>query len=482
LSVSPRSRLAGTLVVWALILAVAPGVVLYRVWSRSHPSPAESSAAVPWQTVMTMDLMGDLTVYGARVLPSGVPDSPSDQTGSLSPDDLAVPEVALRAAAFELHEGEREDAVRLLFGVPDDPDASALAAALADDATEEELTAGLERAARIEPLWVRRVYRLAIAEAADDEFVIATEGALADAEAPLRFGKVLLVGIAVLAVGALSLPALLAALGFLAQRALSRPRTGVVPCASEGVPPPGVDVPAPEAAPTPAEQVAPAMPAWSVADGFGTVIAFLALSALIGFVLSALLPSFAETTPGIFVTYTAAAASSLALIHAIAGRRLWPDAGWLPYSTLRAYGLAVWAFLALPSLIVAAALIQRAAGQELPMSDNPVLQLAHGLSSWGERVLMLVLLAVAAPVVEETLFRGLLFPWLAKRVGWPAAALASSALFAAIHFHLPSAVPLGVLGLFLCAVQAATGRLIYCVWIHALFNAVNLYALTLVTL
>ncbi len=147
-------------------------------------------------------------------------------------------------------------------------------------------------------------------------------------------------------------------------------------------------------------------------------------------------------------------------------------------------GRALAAYLAmLPALFLVSALnetILSALG--IPFSFQEVIQQFKLLESPIAQGLMVVSIIAVAPVFEETLFRGLLFPWLAKRVGWPAAALASSALFAAIHFHLPSAVPLGVLGLFLCAVQAATGRLIYCVWIHALFNAVNLYALTLVTL
>ncbi|WP_053617999.1 CPBP family intramembrane glutamic endopeptidase [Nocardiopsis sp. NRRL B-16309] len=84
--------------------------------------------------------------------------------------------------------------------------------------------------------------------------------------------------------------------------------------------------------------------------------------------------------------------------------------------------------------------------------------------------LLLFALVIAAPVGEEALIRGLIYPLLRRR--WPAlaAALVSSAVFAALHGNLVQvavALPLGVL---LALVYEHVGMLWPVVALHALFN------------
>ncbi len=65
-----------------------------------------------------------------------------------------------------------------------------------------------------------------------------------------------------------------------------------------------------------------------------------------------------------------------------------------------------------------------------------------------ELVLSLLLLAVLAPLVEELVFRGLLYGWVAGRWGSVAAWIASSLAFAAAHYepaHIVLVLPLGFL-------------------------------------
>jgi membrane protease YdiL (CAAX protease family) len=66
----------------------------------------------------------------------------------------------------------------------------------------------------------------------------------------------------------------------------------------------------------------------------------------------------------------------------------------------------------------------------------------------GELLKSLVVLAVLAPLVEELIFRGLLYGWIAGRWGTLAAWLVSSLAFAAAHFepaHIVLVLPLGIL-------------------------------------
>ncbi len=66
----------------------------------------------------------------------------------------------------------------------------------------------------------------------------------------------------------------------------------------------------------------------------------------------------------------------------------------------------------------------------------------------GELAKSLVVLAVLAPFVEELVFRGLFYGWIAGRWGTTAAWIASSLAFAAAHYepaHILLVLPLGFL-------------------------------------
>ena len=78
-----------------------------------------------------------------------------------------------------------------------------------------------------------------------------------------------------------------------------------------------------------------------------------------------------------------------------------------------------------------------------------------------------------APPAEEMLFRGLALPLAARRFSLPVAVILVSLVFAGIHLHIPSFVPLfAVAGAFSLA-AIGTGSLIPAIVMHAIFNAVN---------
>ncbi len=84
---------------------------------------------------------------------------------------------------------------------------------------------------------------------------------------------------------------------------------------------------------------------------------------------------------------------------------------------------------------------------------------------------------LVAPLVEETVFRGFVYPVLKKHTDAFFAALVSSALFALAHFHLASAAPLFVLALGFTVAYERTGSLLVPMLMHAIFNAATLLAL-----
>ena len=82
-----------------------------------------------------------------------------------------------------------------------------------------------------------------------------------------------------------------------------------------------------------------------------------------------------------------------------------------------------------------------------------------------------------APVAEEVLFRGILYPAI-KQAGHPWVALWGTALlFAAVHMNLVTFLPLAVLALVLTALYERTNNLLAPITAHVLFNALNFVTL-----
>jgi membrane protease YdiL (CAAX protease family) len=79
-----------------------------------------------------------------------------------------------------------------------------------------------------------------------------------------------------------------------------------------------------------------------------------------------------------------------------------------------------------------------------------------------------------APVCEELLFRGYVFPALCRWRGWLPAALITGVGFGALHlpvYTVLACVPLAVFGVGLCALYRYTGSVVPCMVAHSLNNA-----------
>ena len=101
-------------------------------------------------------------------------------------------------------------------------------------------------------------------------------------------------------------------------------------------------------------------------------------------------------------------------------------------------------------------------------------QVLHGIGQGAGLVAFALVTVVIAPLGEELLFRGVLYPSV-KYAGFPKLALwGSSILFAAIHLNLATFLPLLLLALLLVWLYEQTDNLIAPLAAHALFNAINL--------
>ncbi len=87
------------------------------------------------------------------------------------------------------------------------------------------------------------------------------------------------------------------------------------------------------------------------------------------------------------------------------------------------------------------------------------------------RIYLIFFAVVIAPVAEESLFRGILYPTI-KQYGYPRAALwGTSFLFAVIHHSLTAFLPLMLFAIVLTLLYEKTNNLLACIIAHSLFNA-----------
>jgi len=90
------------------------------------------------------------------------------------------------------------------------------------------------------------------------------------------------------------------------------------------------------------------------------------------------------------------------------------------------------------------------------------------------KALMVLSAAIIAPLVEETVFRGFFYGVLKKYTDGYFAAICTSLLFAVVHLHVGTIVPLTILALIFCAVYELTGSLLVPMVMHGLFNSTSL--------
>lgn len=145
----------------------------------------------------------------------------------------------------------------------------------------------------------------------------------------------------------------------------------------------------------------------------------------------------------------------------------------------RTIGLAVAGVLV--ALPIALVLQQLSALGMKTVSVEPevqvVVQTLQETQTLQQRMFFAFVAIAGAPVVEEIIFRGILYPAL-KQHGWPRLALwGTSLLFALTHANAATFLPLSFLAMLLVFLYERTGNLLAPILTHSLFNAANYFAL-----
>ncbi|HLO98553.1 MAG TPA: type II CAAX endopeptidase family protein [Fimbriimonas sp.] len=202
--------------------------------------------------------------------------------------------------------------------------------------------------------------------------------------------------------------------------------------------------------------------------------AFVGSSLILGLLVQAV-PSLA---PLAVLTYVAVFGSTFALLKfPIFGWRITPEAlGLKGISGAKAAGWGFGAWAAnIPVMLVVMG-ITAAISQYLPNSTHPAAEQLLANPSPTTILKVLFMAAVLAPLWEEVLFRGFLFPAFSTLTKNPIyGALLSSVCFAAIHPQgLLGVIPLATIAMMLCAVTYQTRSLIPGMIFHSVHNAVTL--------
>ncbi len=108
-----------------------------------------------------------------------------------------------------------------------------------------------------------------------------------------------------------------------------------------------------------------------------------------------------------------------------------------------------------------------------PPQEQTAVHLVLATKFWWTRAYLGLFAVLIAPVAEEFIFRGVLYPFV-KQQGFPKLAwIGVSLLFALIHMDAATFLPLFVLALALTWLYELTDALLAPITVHALFNAVN---------
>jgi membrane protease YdiL (CAAX protease family) len=153
------------------------------------------------------------------------------------------------------------------------------------------------------------------------------------------------------------------------------------------------------------------------------------------------------------------------------GRRLrLSDLGYVPAPPRWALRGAAAGFLALPLAFFLHALLRSVTGSE---TSTAIQQLLGSDVSLLQAGTLLLYGGVLVPIVEEFVFRGVLFGWLRQRFAFMPAALLSSAVFGAFHVRPEAAIVTGAIGFVLAWLYEKSRSIVPAILMHQVYNSLT---------
>lgn len=163
------------------------------------------------------------------------------------------------------------------------------------------------------------------------------------------------------------------------------------------------------------------------------------------------------------------------LLIVVRKRISWRDLGFREVGTGWLVGAALVALPMMPLVSGLTVLFQKLTGR--PMRSPQIEMLAPAGFTWHGAIGLLLLAGILIPIMEEVLFRGLLFRWFRKRwSAWPSI-LVSALIFGVAHM-IPDTIPgTALIGVLLAWLYERTGSLWVPVVTHVTYNSILLVIL-----
>ena len=222
-------------------------------------------------------------------------------------------------------------------------------------------------------------------------------------------------------------------------------------------------------------------PIWGTGTALIVISFTYALSSLLAGVLTLMLVVFGNMSDSQsqFTPYLVFAISLIASAILIIGLFLvmigksffsWSALGWKRIQNAWWPALSV-LFITYPLILIMSYISSRIFADKLEV--NPILPVLQSTTNPLQIFVLLLIVVVMAPVIEETLFRGILFPALNNHLPFWWAALISAAVFSVFHTQFGALLPITVLGMIFAFVFRKSNNLWSPVITHAAFNAVS---------
>jgi membrane protease YdiL (CAAX protease family) len=130
----------------------------------------------------------------------------------------------------------------------------------------------------------------------------------------------------------------------------------------------------------------------------------------------------------------------------------------------------------IPPIIVIAAIVNGILTHfHIPIESQQILEMfSESTTPLWMRSTTILLAVVMAPIIEETIFRGIALPIAIKHTSPIMAIFATSAIFALIHGNLQAIAPLFILATGLSVAYIYTRSLIVPIAMHAIFNTASI--------
>ncbi len=182
---------------------------------------------------------------------------------------------------------------------------------------------------------------------------------------------------------------------------------------------------------------------------------------------------FGDTPLSQTISYTVSLVVELGLLHIVMRRYKlgWDSFGWRGFQFWRAVRLIALFYIGFLMIIglVFAGIHWLLPHLNLDQAQSTGFETA---TTTPQRIAGFIVIVLAAPALEETYFRGFLFPALARRLHPVIAAVGSSVIFGLLHFQANVTIYTFVLALFLCLLYYKLRSVVPGVVLHALNNFV----------